>query len=47
MKEICAVLGFFLLLALLILGMIEEQRREAQRTEFEDPSDSRQPRDTF
>ena len=38
MKEIYVVLGFFLLVGLQILRMIEEQRREAQRTELEAPS---------
>jgi hypothetical protein len=31
---------FFLLVGLLILRMIEEQRREGQRTKVEDPSHS-------
>jgi hypothetical protein len=38
MKEIWAVVGFFLLVGLLILRIIEEQRREGQRAEVEDPS---------
>jgi len=41
MKSICAVLGFFLLVGLLILRIVEEQRREEKRTEIEDPLVSR------
>ena len=37
MKEIWAVLGFLLLVGLLILRIIEEQRRAEKWSEIEDP----------
>jgi uncharacterized membrane protein len=46
MKEMWAVLGFVLLVGLLILRMIEEQRREVQRTEVEDSQASRIVKET-
>jgi hypothetical protein len=39
-KEIYVLLGFFLLVGLQILRMVEEQRREARRAQIEDPQAS-------
>jgi hypothetical protein len=41
MNEIYVVLGFFLLVGLQILRVVEEQRREARRAQIEDPHASR------
>jgi hypothetical protein len=41
MKEIYVVLGFFLLVGLQILRIVEEQRRDARRAHIEDPQASR------